>query len=159
VRVLPANLVRSLLPTPVSSLPPRSCFGLSLLQACVAARDATRAFEVYAKMQLRGVAPSLSTYHYLAAAAEESGQWKRAIAVMVDMRVAGYTPGTVEYNALIASCINNDPPLQTKAYDVYRGMRKAGIRFIRLYVWWGGGARGSGWQARALARVDKRVRI
>ena len=47
---------------------------------------------------------------------------------MVDMRVAGYTPGTVEYNALIASCINNDPPLHTKAYEVYKGMRKAGIR-------------------------------
>lgn len=130
-----------------------------VVQACVAARDATRAFEVYAMMQLRGVTPSLSTYHHLAAAAEESGQWKRAISVMVDMRVAGYTPGTVEYNALIASCINNDPPLQTKAYDVYKGMRKAGIRFVSgLCVAMGGAHRGSGWHARAYARVDERVR-
>ena len=43
-------------------------------------------------------------------------------------------PGTVEYNALIASCMNDDPPLYAKAYDVYKGMKKAGINGdVRTY--------------------------
>jgi len=75
-------------------------------------------------LQLRGVSPTLTTYHLLSAASESSGDWKRAIGVMVDMRMAGYTPGTIEYNALIASCINNDPALHSKAYEVYKGMLK-----------------------------------
>ena len=44
--------------------------------------------------------------------------------ILIPLRMAGFTPSTVEYNALIASCINNAPPLHEKAYDVYKGMKK-----------------------------------
>jgi hypothetical protein len=44
--------------------------------------------------------------------------------VMVDMRMAGLVPGTTEYNALIASCLNNVPTLHQKAFEVFKGMQK-----------------------------------